>query len=402
MQSAIVLDGDLKSALAIVRSLGAHGVPLAVGSERETGMALHSKYVKIRFTYPSPYTHPKEFIDVVEAEARNLHDKPVIFACSDATFLLLYEARERLEEVATLVFPDARAMEMAFDKASTYSLARVIGVPTITTHVPAHLDDARRIAERLVYPAVVKPRKSVTSAGGVRRFGSAQFVHSKAELIEYVESHMKMYDEAPLIQERIHGEEYGVETIAHEGEISTLVTHHRIRSLSPTGGASVLKETVEKSTLRDMLVTYAERLIHELKWTGPIMVEFKVDSDTLTPKLMEINGRFWGSLPLSIQAGVDMPFLFYELATQGALPSLEEDMRAGVVTRHFLGDVQYLMRVFFSHDLMRKHMYPTRTQAFRNFFTVPKGTHGDVWSLRDPKPAMMEILDIWKRRKKKR
>ncbi len=401
MKSAIVLDGDLKSALAIVRSLGEKGVPVLVGATRESGMALHSRYTKTRFTYPSPYTDGDAFIDAIEREAQNLHDKPVIFACSDATFLLLYEARERLMNVATLVFPDQRAMEMAFDKASTYSLARVIGIPTITTQIPAQSEDARRIGERLTYPAVVKPRRSVTLHEGVRHFGSAHFVHSVTELVARVEKHIETYGDAPLIQERVSGEEYGVETIAHEGRSSVIVAHHRIRSLSPTGGASVVKETVEKSALRDMLVTYAERIIQELKWEGPIMVEFKVDSDTRTPKLMEVNGRFWGSLPLSVRAGADMPFLYYELATEGKIATAEGGVESNVVTRHFWGDVQHLLRVLFARDSMRPHVYPRRRQAIKEFFRWNKHSRGDVWSLRDPKPAMMEVWDILKRKKKK-
>ena len=37
------------------------------------------------------------------------------------------------------------------------------------------------------------------------------------------------------------------------------------------------------------------------------MVEFKHDERDGVPKLMEINGRFWGSLQLAIDAGVDFP-----------------------------------------------------------------------------------------------
>ena len=162
MQSAIVLDGDLKSALAIVRSLGVKGISMSVGAERSSGMALHSKWTTARFMYPSPYTDEQAFIDTVVKEAERLGDMPVIFACSDATFLALYDARERLETFATLVFPDTRAMEIAFDKAVTYSLARVSGIPTITTHMPTTTDELRRVAEKLLYPAVIKPRKSVT------------------------------------------------------------------------------------------------------------------------------------------------------------------------------------------------------------------------------------------------
>ena len=37
------------------------------------------------------------------------------------------------------------------------------------------------------------------------------------------------------------------------------------------------------------------------------MVEFKLDARDGVAKLMEINGRFWGSLQLAVDAGVDFP-----------------------------------------------------------------------------------------------
>jgi predicted ATP-grasp superfamily ATP-dependent carboligase len=400
MQRAIILDGELKSALAIVRSLGKRNITVSVGAERESAMALHSRYAEWSFTYLSPYTNTSGFLDEVEAEAKRLGDKPIIFACSDATFLALYDARERLAESCTLVFADDRAMEIAFDKAITYSLARISGIPTITTYMPMNEDELGRVAEKVPYPAVVKPRKSATPYNGARHFGSAVFVHDRDELVRTFESLRTRLGESPMIQERMGGEEYGVETIAHDGNPYAFVTHHRIRSLSPSGGASVLKETVEKGALRDMLEMYARKIIHELRWRGPIMVEFKVDSDTKTPKLMEVNGRFWGSLALSIAGGVDMPYHYYYLATKEAFPPEQVSVRDGVTTRHFFGDVRNLLLVFFASDRMRPYTYPNRIQALKAFFQTPKGTTSDIWSLRDPKPAIMEIIDIWKRRTK--
>lgn len=395
--SALVLDGELKSALAIVRSLGERGISVHAGSERATAMALHSRYVSSRFTYPSPYTNEEGFISAILKEAIRHGDRPVVYACSDVTYLAIYKHRNRLEEHVELVFPDARAIEIAFDKAITYSLARVSGVPTITTYTPANQSELNRVAETLAYPAVLKPRKSVTVYRGKKVFGSARFVHSKEELVKTYESMHSLYGESPLIQERLIGEEYGVEMIVHEGVPYALVTHHRLRSLSPTGGASVLKETVAKGALRDILETYARKIVEELRWTGPIMVEFKVDSDTMTPKLMEVNGRFWGSLPLSLCAGVDMPFYYYHLVTKKAFPREMVTQKDGVVSRHFWGDVRHLTSVIFGRSKMRRYAFPSRRSALSAFFNLPPGTHGDVWSLRDPKPAMMECIDIFAR-----
>jgi hypothetical protein len=53
------------------------------------------------------------------------------------------------------------------------------------------------------------------------------------------------------------------------------------------------------------LLEHAERILEALKWHGVAMVEFKRDTRDGVPKLLEINGRFWGSLQLAVDSGVD-------------------------------------------------------------------------------------------------
>ncbi len=398
MRPAIILDGQLKSALSAVRSLGKREIFVSVGAERKSGMALHSKYAGARFTYPSPYTDVEGFVRAIRAEAIRQGGKPVVYAFSDATYLALYAKREMLSEDMTLMFPDSKSVEIAFDKAGTNSLARVSGVPTITTYTPELKEEVEHLAKSLTYPAVVKTRRSVTWKDGVGVFGSASFVHGGEELVQKFLTLKETLGESPLIQDLLVGEEYGVEMIAKKGKAIAIVTHHRLRSLSPSGGASVLKETVGGGELKNTLEAYATKLIQKLGWTGPVMVEFKVDSDTREPKLMEINGRFWGSLPLSVAAGVDMPYLYYQLVTGESLPSMVVTAREGVTTRHFLGDCMHLLRVFFERDRMRGVLYPKRTKALRDFLFLPKGTQSDVWSWSDPKPAFFEVIDALKKR----
>jgi hypothetical protein len=112
---------------------------------------------------------------------------------------------------------------------------------------------------------------------------------------------------------------------------------------------------------------------------------------------MEINGRFWGSLPLSVIAGVDVPYLYYLQVTENNVPSPTATGYEGVVSNHFLGDILHLVRVLVRRDPMRKYLYPTRIQAIRDFCILPLSTKADVWSFQDPKPAFMEIIDILKK-----
>lgn len=397
MKSAIVLDGHIKSALAAVRSLGRQKVQIWCGAERSSAMACHSRYVAESFVYPSPLSNQEGFVEAVEAAAEALGDTPVVYAFSEATFLSLYTHRARLERVATLVFSNDRSVEIAFDKAATYSEAKMLGLPTIKTYLLENRVEIRRLANELSFPAVVKPRHSVSWETGVGVFGTARFVESLDELEKVFGATKEETGEAPIIQPFISGEEYGVVLMVRDGVVLAEAIHHRLRSMSPRGGASVLKETVGESAHVSEMREHAHKLAQTLSWTGPMMVEFKVDSDERRPKLMEINGRFVGSLPLAVAAEIDFPYLYHNLAAGTPLPATRSEARAGVVTRHFLGDMRNLIRVWFARDSMRSRLYPKRVRALKDFFRVPKGTRGDVWELRDPLPSVFEIIDVFKR-----
>jgi predicted ATP-grasp superfamily ATP-dependent carboligase len=81
------------------------------------------------------------------------------------------------------------------------------------------------------------------------------------------------------------------------------------------------------SVVDDRLTGYAAAVIRELGWTGVAMVEFKKDDDY---RLMEVNPRFWGSLPLATRAGMNFPHLLCRLAMGeeiGAAPRVREGVR---------------------------------------------------------------------------
>ena len=107
-----------------------------------------------------------------------------------------------------------------------------------------------------------------------------------------------------------------------------------------------------------------------------------------------MNGRFWGSLPLSVFAGVDMPYLYYEYAQGNGVPDSVAVARGGVTSNHFLGSVKHLMSTLMKRDPMRPYLYPKRTTALVDFLKTPQGTRSDVWSFRDPKPALYEVFDM--------
>jgi predicted ATP-grasp superfamily ATP-dependent carboligase len=114
------------------------------------------------------------------------------------------------------------------------------------------------------------------------------------------------------------------------------------------------------------------------------MVEYKVDERTGTPMLMEINGRFWGSLQLAVDAGVDFPRLLIECAG-GKVPAAPPAYTVGTRLRWWWGDVdQLLLRLRRSSEqLGLPEGSPGRLRS-GGVQNVPAGDHNEVLRFDDP------------------
>jgi len=380
---ALVLDGHLQSSLAIVRSLGARNIHVVCGAERSSAMTLHSRYVADSFVYTSPLNDRERFVEDVVVYMQKYSEECLLYVSSDATALSMLRVRHRLPPNIRLVFPEQSIVESVFDKKQLLERAGQLGIP-----VPSSCDVDFSKKQDIKFPLVVKPRRSCTwmkDGSGVLR--TASIVRSSDVLRSRVEGIHVETGEAPLIQECIEGEEYGIFALCVQGKIENIFAHKRLRSISPHGGASCLRESV---TLSEPMVTYAKTLLEDIGWHGVAMVEFKEDSITGIPYLMEINGRFWGSLPLAVFAGVDFPYLYFQHAS-GRLKETSVEYRIGVRARHFLADVKHLFSTLIVPSSTLPSLHPGKWKTCVSFFRSK--ARYDVISRKDLKPFFFEIID---------
>jgi len=139
-------------------------------------------------------------------------------------------------------------------------------------------------------------------------------------------------------------------------------------------------------TVDPRLRSHARLLLDKAGWHGVAMVEFKVAPDG-SPYLMEINTRFWGSLQLAIDAGVDFPWLLYQLAC-GDRPEPVDKYKLGIRLRWLLGDLDNLYLTL--RD--KGYSFGTKLGALGRFVTPsPFRTRHEVDRWSDPGPAWHEI-----------
>ncbi len=307
----------------------------------------------------------------------------MVIPADDVTLSLISQSRSQFEGVAVLPFPEFETVQIAHDKGALMLLAEEKGIPVPKTVVVREPADLRSVIRRVGLPAVVKARFSKFPLEGQwRNGGRTQYVHTAAELDEAYRV-MQEVSPSPLVQEYIPGDGRGIFVLMNRGRLRAAFAHRRIREKPPSGGVSVLSESV---VLDSQLLEHSERILEALKWHGVAMVEFRRDARDGVSKLLEINGRFWGSLQLAVDAGVDFPYLLYRLAIDGDVePVFTYDV--GVRLRWWLGDVDWLLL-----RLRERAGIAGQLGAILEFLRpTGKMARAEVFRRDDPAPALVEL-----------
>jgi len=388
----IVLDGDQRSALAVTRSLGRKGIQVAVGAEKTPSLSSRSRYCARSFVYPSPYRDPAGFLEAVRNFA-NRSAASVLFPVTDVTVAEVLSNRKELPGGIAVPFVDYGKFMQVTDKIRLFQLGRDLNVPIPATFLSTEFEDRESLiaaAGKSGYPLVVKPSFSrIRTANGWRN----EKVHYAADEMELrsILSREVFLRFPFLVQERIEGPGVGIFLLMNHGEVAAKFAHRRIREKPPSGGVSVLCESVEPPA--DALKA-AERILSHLEWTGVAMVEFKIDREENAAKLMEVNARFWGSLQLAISSGVDFPYLLYRLAL-GEKVEAPEGYTIGLKSRWELGDLDHLL-IRLLHDRLKLNLppgHPARGTAVKEFVAdfFRRSVRNEILRAEDPAPFFHEM-----------
>jgi predicted ATP-grasp superfamily ATP-dependent carboligase len=393
----LILDGHQRSTLAVVRSLGRIGFEVTVSEDKIPCLASRSKYASRTLRYRSAMAEPKEFInDITKELIRSKYD--LLLPMTDVSMNLVVNDFDNLARLTRIPVAGKETYLNASDKGEIIKLSQELGIPIPKTFFINSISDLHEIKADLDYPVVIKPRysKYFTSDGWIST--GVDYAYSYDILVKKMER-FKNLPVLPLIQERLYGPGIGVFLLLNRGVEKAVFFHRRIREKPPSGGVSVLREsTIPDPVIRD----YSVRLLKELNWHGVAMVEFKVDNRDNIPRIMEINARFWGSLQLAIDSGVDFPSMLYQMITTGDVQPVF-NYKIGVKSRWFMGDLDHLLMRIMKSDAQLKLPpgYPGRIRTLIEFlmFYRPKMKY-EILKLNDFGPFLMEFKE-WLRQLKK-
>lgn len=380
-ENVLVTDGNQRAALAVTRSLGSNGITVITADVMARTLSGASKYCLLSEVY-SDHGQVEAFIRSLRRIIEK-HDIGVILPITEITMFVLLQYREQFSDVV-IPFDSYEKVSLLSDKAALVDLCRKLQIPCPeSVCVESGIDALDRNID-FSYPVVLKPYKSRIFSEGKWVSTSVKYAESISEL-EGLCKHDPVFSAYPfIIQEYVEGYGQGVFLLFNHGRPVASFCHKRLREKPPSGGVSVLCESVD---MPPELERMSIRLLQEVEWHGVAMVEFKVN-DTSGPYIMEINTRFWGSLQLAVDAGVDFPYMLYQIAVGEFPASMAKTYHSGVRLRWLLGDFDRLYLLLRSSKYSFRH----KLREVASFFVLcGKGLHYEVNRFGDMRPFIEEV-----------
>lgn len=261
-----------------------------------------------RFIIPSGKS-PEFLASVLEICERN--NIELLIPTVDAElFLIAKHRQEFLVKGIQVALSSAESLDICRDKYKLLSYCQDTGLTPKFT-----LLTETTLASDFNYPCFAKPRLGSGSLGAV-------VIHSPKELDALPK------DNSYLVQELLPGEEYSVDVyIRNDGTPLAAVPRLRMKIDSGIAVAAITKIDPELSKM-------ALAIAQKVGITYVANVQFKADVKG-DFKLLEINPRFPGTLPLTAAAGIDIPVLLIKDITGTLLENELLEFKELMVVRYW-------------------------------------------------------------------
>ena len=293
--------------MSVIRSLGEAGMHVEVVTLDNLSPSIHSKWVKKVFRLNYQAFTQKQWSDSVENIINN-GEYDIVIPCDERSIYPLLDIKERCKLHTVFAIPERSVLGPLFDKKETRKLAKELNIPVAEGEL-TNLQTTSNEALQTQYglPVVLKPAMS---------YNSEQLSHRNSVVIAKNEQDIdefRLLHTHSLVERYFTGVGMGVSILSSKGKIRAAFAHKRVSEPEKGGGSSYRKAVPLDSGMLDA----CQKICRHLNYTGVGMFEFKHNAQTNEWVLIEINARFWGSLPLAVFAGVNFPTLlaYYLLTT---------------------------------------------------------------------------------------
>jgi predicted ATP-grasp superfamily ATP-dependent carboligase len=364
----------------IARSLHAYRVPVDVASFRSAA-PIRSRAIREFVRLPRPDLFPAEFVDQLRLYIRQRgHD--MLIPADDQSAIAVAKHYEVLKDMLHIACPPPQILQLVLNKASTLETAQACGIRVPKSILVSNSARLHDLADVIPFPWILKPAEKEQQE---EEFKSCKFATAEEMRKQFPTA--RQFTPNMLLQEYCPGVGVGVEMLIHKGECLAVFQHRRLKEWPYGGGVAV---TAIAEFPDPTLVQSSLALLRALQWEGVAMVEFRVNPADGQAILMEVNGRYWGTISLPILAGMDFPLYHWRLLHDEPM-DVPSTYAIGTKWRWTLG---YLYRL---HNLvaLARHSALARQALFDTLLHFAgefrPSVRDAMFSLSDPMPAIVEL-----------
>lgn len=369
MRALILEQGYARGALAAARALASDGWTVGSGTPVAHPPADYSRAVARHHRMPPASAGGSALVAAVNRAIQE-GGYEVVFSCDDIGVFLLSQHRSELHGI--FPYGSHSGLVRTLDKLDLVHEARRAGLAVPHT-LQADTPELDGFGDGKI---VIKPR--FTFVEGVEGRVGARVVSGVASAITSAET-MRQDGAEPLIQEHLEGRLMAFTALTdRDARIVAQVQQVADITWPVSAGVSARAHTV---AIDEELAAGIARLLEALGWFGLASLQFILCEDDV-PRLLDFNGRFYGSLALGVAAGPNLPAVWARMATGrpvGAVPRA----RPGTRYEWLVGDL--LASWTTASGLARV------TAVLRGLLRGIGATHS-IWRASDPWPAIAYYL----------
>ena len=296
---ALVTDAHLRSSLAGIRGLGGSGVEVIGVGPRRSASALWSRHTRTRVVAPDVLDDASGFVSAVTAAAQR--SAPcVVYPGREETIDALLATR--LPEGVVWPFGDSRSLALR-DKRFLSQAAGPAGFAPQSDERLTTAGELRRVKPEL--PLVVKAPLPGTSP-------RAAAVVTSYEELERLLAPLPA-EQLLLLQAPVPGAQVVLALVLRrDGSLAARFQQHTLSTWPAAGGTTRRARSMAPDPA---LVDPAVRLLRAVGFWG--LAQFDLILSDAGPVVLDVNPRFYDSLPLATGCGVNLPAAWHAAVLDG-------------------------------------------------------------------------------------
>ena len=388
----LVLGEDTRSFLTVIRSLGKAGHVVDAVCYDNNSPSIHSIYINHLYLLNYQAYEQQDWLEqVIQICRDNLYD--AVIPCDERAIFPLAEHADKFPDTCKLGIPNHEVLQHLFDKESTKALALSCQVPVAKgERLAIKALGYDKLLNKFGANFVVKPTLSFTSSNLATR-QKVEIIYTQADFERYTQ-YLSEQDEC-LVEEYFTGVGEGLSIFAVKGKIQHAFAHTRVNE-PRTGGGSSYRKAIP---VDPAMLAACQDICTATNYDGVGMFEFKKNMRSKEWILVEVNARFWGSLPLAVFAGIDFPLHYVQhlLGRYHCHPGVDTNYKTEAYARSLSNDL-YDIKAEFEYDKNNQGALSglaTLCKRASTFTRLLRHETIDSYDRQDPKPFYAECRSFY-------